>query len=221
MRSVRVKICGITREEDLAFAVAAGADAVGFLVGVPSSPRNLTLERAERLLRQVPVFVDSVVVTAPQSIDELVEICEKLKPTAIQIHGKKNFEASEIRERLKGTHLIKTVYVTEDAMKETAIIEELKTFDAVLLDSFARGQYGGTGRVHDWTLSRQIKEAVAPLPVILAGGLKPENVKEAVQTVQPYAVDVASGVELRPAVKDHEKIRAFVENAKEIKLPDN
>jgi phosphoribosylanthranilate isomerase len=220
LRSVRVKICGITREEDLAFAVAAGADAVGFLVGVPSSPRNLTLERAERLLRQVPVFVGSVVVTAPQSIDELVEICEKLKPTAIQIHGKKNFDASEIRERLKDTRLIKTVYVTEDALKETAI-EELKTFDAVLLDSFTRGQYGGTGRVHDWMLSRQIKEAVAPLPVILAGGLKPENVKEAILTVQPYAVDVASGVELRPAVKDHEKIRAFVENAKEIKLPDN
>jgi phosphoribosylanthranilate isomerase len=220
LRSVRVKICGITREEDLAFAVAAGADAVGFLVGVPSSPRNLTLERAERLLRQVPVFVDSVVVTAPQSIDELVEICEKLKPTAIQIHGKKDFEASEIRERLKDTRLIKTVYVTEDALNETAV-EELKTFDAVLLDSFTKGQYGGTGRVHDWNLSRKIKEAVAPLPVILAGGLKPENVKEAILTVQPYAVDVASGVESRPAVKDHEKIRAFIENAKEIKLPDN
>ena len=220
MRRVRVKICGITREEDLAFAVAAGADAVGFLVGVPSSPRNLTLERAEMLLRQVPIFVDRVVVTAPQSIDELAELCEGLKPTAIQIHGKKNFDASEIRERIKNIRLIKTVYVTEDALNEAAI-EELKTFDAVLLDSFTRGQYGGTGRVHDWTISRQIREAVAPLPVILAGGLKPRNVKEAVQTVQPYAVDVASGVELRPAVKDHEKIRAFVENAKEIKLPDN
>jgi phosphoribosylanthranilate isomerase len=220
LRSVRVKICGITREEDLAVAVAAGADAVGFLVGVPSSPRNLTLERAEMLLGQVPIFVDRVVVTAPQSIDELAEICEGLKPTAIQIHGKKNFDASEIRERIKDIRLIKTVYVTEDALNEAAI-EELKTFDAVLLDSFTRGQYGGTGRVHDWTISRQIREAVAPLPVILAGGLKPENVKEAVQTVQPYAVDVASGVELRPAVKDHEKIRAFVENAKEIKLPDN
>jgi len=220
LRSVRVKICGITREEDLAVAVAAGADAVGFLVGVPSSPRNLTLERAERLLRQVPIFVDSVVIMAPQNINGLVEICEGLKPTAIQIHGKKNFVASEIRERIKDTRLIKTIYVTKDALKET-VIEDLKTFDAVLLDSFTKGQYGGTGRVHDWTLSRQIKEAVAPLPVILAGGLKPENVKEAILTVQPYAVDVASGVELRPAVKDHEKIRAFVENAKEIKLPDN
>jgi phosphoribosylanthranilate isomerase len=220
LRSVRVKICGITRKEDLAVAVAAGADAVGFLVGVPSSPRNLTLKRAETLLRQVPVFVDSVVVTAPQSINGLAEICERLKPTAIQIHGKKSFDASEVRERIKGTRLIKTVYVTKDALNETAI-EELKAFDAVLLDSFIKGQYGGTGRVHDWNLSRQIREAVAPLPLILAGGLKPENVKEGVQTVQPYAVDVASGVELRPAVKDHEKVRAFVENAKEIKLPDN
>ena len=220
MRSVRVKICGITREEDLAVAVAAGADAVGFLVGVPSSPRNLTLERAETLLRQVPVFVDSVVVTAPQSIDGLAEVCEVLEPSAIQIHGTKSFDASEIRERIKGTRLIKTVYVTEDALKETAI-EGLKAFDAVLMDSFIKGQYGGTGRVHDWNLSKQIKEAVVPLPLILAGGLKPENVKEAVQTVQPYAVDVASGVELRPAVKDHAKVRAFIENAKEIKLPDN
>jgi phosphoribosylanthranilate isomerase len=217
LRSVRVKICGITREEDLAFAVAAGADAVGFLVGVPSSPRNLTLERAEMLLRQVPVFVDSVVVTAPQSINGLAEICERLKPTAIQIHGKKNFEASEIRERIKDTRLIKTVYVTEDALNETAI-EELKTFDAVLLDSFTKGQYGGTGRVHDWTLSRQIKEAVDPVSVILAGGLNPENVKEAIMAVEPYAVDVASGVEANPGIKDQGKVRAFLENAKQIKL---
>ena len=219
MRSVRVKICGITREEDLAVAVAAGADAVGFLVGVSSSPRNLTLERAERLLRQVPIFVDSVVVTAPQNINGLAEICEKLKPNAIQIHGKKSFSASELREQIKDSRLIKTVYVTA-VLNETAI-EELKAFDAVLLDSFTKGQYGGTGRVHDWNLSRQIREAVDPLPLILAGGLKPENVKEAILTVQPYAVDVASGVELQPAVKDHEKIRAFVENAKETKLPDN
>lgn len=219
MRTVRVKICGISREEDLAAAVAAGADAVGFLVGVPSSPRNLTPERAKALLRQVPVFVSSVVVTAPQNINELTEVCETLKPTAIQIHGKKDFSASEIREQIRHTRLIKTVYVTEDAINKTAT-EALKGFDAVLLDSVAKGQYGGTGRVHDWNISRQIKDAVAPLPLILAGGLKPENVKEAVRTVQPYAVDVASGVELRPAVKDHEKVRAFIENAKETKLPE-
>ena len=219
MRSVRVKICGITREEDLAVAVAAGADAVGFLVGVPSSPRNLTLERAEKLLRQVPIFVDSIVVTSPQNINWLVEICERLKPTAIQIHGKKHLDASEIRKRIRDTRLIKTIYVKTAPLSETTI-KDSKIFDAILLDSFTKGQLGGTGRVHDWELSRQIKQAVEPTPVILAGGLNPENVKEAILTVQPYAVDVASGVELRPAVKDPEKIRAFIENAKEIKIPN-
>ena len=215
-----MKICGITREEDLNAAVAAGADAVGFLVGVPTSQRNLTLERAKTLLRQVPVFVDRVVVTAPESIKGLAEICETLKPSAIQMHGKKKFNASEVRDEIKDTRLIKTVYVTQDALNEAGV-EELKAFDAVLLDSFIKGQYGGTGRVHDWNLSKQITKAVAPLPLILAGGLKPENVQTAVQTVQPYAVDVASGVELQPGIKDHEKVQAFVENAKEIKLHDN
>jgi len=215
-----VKICGLTQEEDLAVAVDAGADAVGFLVGVPSSPRNLTIERAKTLRSQVPVFVDSVVVTAPKSIEWLIEVCEKLKPSAIQIHGKEKLDSSEIHEKITGTRLIKTVYVTEDALNKN-VIDDLRSFDAVLLDSFSKEQYGGTGKVHDWTLSRQIKEAVAPVPVILAGGLKPKNVKEAVLMVKPYAVDVASGVEASPGVKDQGKVRAFVENAKQIKLHNN
>ena len=220
MKSVRAKVCGLTREEDLAVAVAAGADAVGFIVGVPLSPRNLTIEKAKALLSQVPVFVDSVVVTAPKSIEWLVEVCEKLKPSAIQLHGKEQLDFSEIRKKIQHTRLIKTVYVTKDALNEKTI-EELKTFDAVLLDSFSKAQYGGTGKVHDWTLSKQIREAVAPIPVILAGGLKPENVKEAILAVEPYAVDVASGVEASPGIKDYGKVRAFVENAKQIKLKDN
>ncbi len=217
MRKVRVKICGITREEDLAVAVAAGADAVGFLVGVPSSPRNLTLERAERLLKQVPVFVDSVVVTIPDSIDSLVKIYNRLRPTAIQIHGEKQFQASVIRNKIGDVHLIKTVYAKTGNVT-AAVIEDSKAFDAILLDSFTKGQYGGTGVVHDWELSRQIKQTIEPTPLILAGGLKPENVKEAILTVQPYAVDVASGVELRPAVKDPKKVLAFIENAKEVRM---
>ncbi|MCW4034046.1 MAG: phosphoribosylanthranilate isomerase [Candidatus Bathyarchaeota archaeon] len=217
MRTVRVKICGITQEQDLKAAVDAGADAVGFLVGVPASPRNLTLEMAKTLIDMVPVFVDSVVVTAPQSVQDLAKICETLKPSAIQIHGKKPFTASEVREKIPDTRLIKTVYVKADILDEENV-ENLKDFDAILLDSFTKDQYGGTGKVHDWTVSKQIKEAVAPVPVVLAGGLNPENVQEAIHKVEPYAVDVASGVEAKPAVKDHSKVRAFVENAKEIKL---
>jgi len=219
MRKVRVKICGITREEDLAVAVAAGADAVGFIVGVPSSPRNLTLERAERLVKQVPVFVDSVVVTVPDSIDSLVKIYDRLRLIAIQIHGEKPFKASVIREKTRGARLIKTVYVKTGNAAER-VREDSKDFDAILLDSFTSGQYGGTGMVHDWELSKQIKQIITPTPLILAGGLKPENVKEAILTVQPYAVDVASGVESRPAVKDPKKVYEFIKNAKEVGIQD-
>lgn len=220
MSSVRVKICGLTKEEDLAVAVAAGADAIGFLVGVPSSPRNLTIERAKTLIGQVPVFVDRVVVTTPKSIQWLFEVCEILNPSSLQIHGKEQLDFSRVQESIKDTRLIKTVYVTRDALQEKAI-EDMKTFDAILLDSFSKGKYGGTGKVHDWTLSRQIKERIAPVPVILAGGLNPTNVKEAILAVEPYAVDVASGVEAKPGIKDYRKIRVFVDIAKQIKFIKN
>lgn len=214
-----MKVCGLTREEDVAIAVEAGADAVGFILGIPSSPRNLTLEKAERLVSKVPVFVDSVIVTAPKSFEWLIEVVQRVKPSAIQIHGKEQLDFTEIRRKLGNTRLIKTVYVKEALDKET--LEELKDFDAILLDSFSKGQYGGTGKIHDWGLSAKIREAVKHVPVILAGGLKSENVKEAILKVQPYAVDVASGVEQEPGIKDHEKVRAFVENAKQIKLQNN
>jgi len=217
MRKVRVKICGITRKKDLSVAIDAGADAIGFLVGVPTSPRNLTLERAKTLLDLVPVFVDSVVVTAPETVEDIVKVCESLKPSVIQIHGKKNFVASQVRKKIKNTCLVKTVYVKSDILEEENL-NELKQFDAVLLDSFTKNQYGGTGKTHDWTISKQIIEAVAPVPVILAGGLKPENVKEGILAVEPYAVDVASGVEASPGIKDHNRVRVFIEKAKEIKL---
>lgn len=214
-----MKVCGLTKDEDLAVAVDAGADAVGFILGIPSSPRNLTLEKAERLVNKVPVFVDSVIVTAPKSFEWLIKVVQRVKPSAIQIHGKEQLDFAEIRGKLGNTQLIKTVYVTEALDKEA--LEELKGFDAILLDSFSKGKYGGTGKIHDWGLSAKIREAVKPVQVILAGGLKPENVKEAILKVQPYAVDVASGVEQEPGIKDHEKVRAFVENAKQIKLQNN
>lgn len=204
----------------MATAVAAGADAVGFLIGVPSSPRNLTMERCKRLLKQVPVFVASVVVTIPKSAESLVKIYDNLKPTAIQIHGTKPWDSSPVHQKIRGARLIKTVYV-KPGMVTDEIRENSKSFDAILLDSFAHGQYGGTGRVHDWNLSRQIKQSIEPMPLILAGGLKPENVKDAVLAVQPYAVDVATGVESRTGVKDPKKVQEFIKNAKEVNIPDS
>jgi phosphoribosylanthranilate isomerase len=215
MNGVRVKICGITRKEDVDAAAAAGADAVGFVVGVASSPRNLSLNDAERLIRQVPPFVKSVLVTVPRSIDEF-ETYKKLNPNAIQIHGENLHAAAPVRLRLPNTQLIGAVNVNlADAL--AVVSRASKLFDAVLLDSFANGRYGGTGVVHDWELSKRVKQAIHPKPLILAGGLNPKNVAEAVRTVEPYAVDVSSGVEQQPGIKDHKKIIEFIKNAKDVR----
>src|SRR3989304_2377774 len=191
MRRVRVKICGITRKEDLDAAATAGADAVGFVVGVASSPRNIALEKAEKLIRQVPPFVKSVLVTVPKSVDEF-EIYEQLNPDAIQIHGENLHAAASIRLKFPNTLLI--VAVNANLTNALDVVSKAsKIFDAVLLDSFADGRYGGTGIVHDWELSKRVKQAIHPKPLILAGGLTPENVAEAVRIVEPYAVDGSRG----------------------------
>ena len=213
--TVRVKICGITRKEDLDVAAAAGADAVGFVVGVGSSPRNLSLSEAERLIRQVPPFVKSVLVTVPRSIDDFVTY-GKLNPDVFQIHGKNLHTAASARLKLPNTLLIGSV-TAQLASDLDAVSRASKMFNAVLLDSFVDGQYGGTGIVHDWELSKRVKQAIQPKPLILAGGLNPENVAEAVYTVEPYEVDVSSGVEQQPGIKNHKKIVEFIKNAKDVK----
>jgi phosphoribosylanthranilate isomerase len=213
MRMVRVKICGITREEDLDAAAAAGADAVGFVVGVASSPRNVSLTEAEMLIRQVPPFVKSVLVTVPASLEDLVETCEKLNPEAVQIHGEKLPDVDAVREHLPNKLLIGTVNANPTNAIDNAT-KAAKIFDAILLDSLAHGKHGGTGVIHDWNVSQHVKQLIYPKPLILAGGLNPENVAEAVRTVQPYAVDVSSGVEQQPGIKDHKKIIKFIKNAK-------
>jgi phosphoribosylanthranilate isomerase len=214
MNAVRVKICGITRKEDLDAAAEAGADAVGFVVGVASSPRNLSLSDAEKLIRQVPPFVKSVLVTVPASLEDLVETCEVLNPDAVQIHGANLFGA--FREQLPNTLLLGAVKANpRDAVDNAAKAAEM--CDAVLLDSFDNGRYGGTGIVHDWELSKKVKQVIHPKPLILAGGLTPENVAEAVRAVEPYAVDVSSGVERQLGIKDHKKIIKFIKNAKDVR----
>jgi phosphoribosylanthranilate isomerase len=215
MNTVRVKICGITRKENLEAAAAAGADAVGFVVGVASSPRNLSLSDAERLIRQVPPFVKSVLVTVPKSLGELVETCKRLNPDAVQIHGTSLLGA--VREQLPNMLLIGAVKTnSQDAADNAAKAAEM--CDAVLLDSFDDGRYGGTGIVHDWEMSKRVSQLIHPKPLILAGGLNPENVAEAVRTVEPYAVDVSTGVEREPGIKDHAKIIKFIKNAKDVRI---
>jgi phosphoribosylanthranilate isomerase len=213
MNEVRVKICGITKKEDLNAAVAAGADAVGFVVDVHSSPRKISIDKAVSLMEQVPPFVKSVMVTVPASLRELTELCEELNPDAVQIHGENLLDFNAVKTHLSKTILIKAVKANSPQVVGKAE-KAARVFDAVILDSFTDGTYGGTGVVHDWKASRIVRQVIHPKPLILAGGLNPENVAEAVQIVEPYAVDVSSGVEQRPGIKDHQKIVEFVERAK-------
>lgn len=220
MRTIKVKICGITREEDLRMVSALGADAVGFVVEVPSSPRNISLKKAEKLIRLVPIFIKSVLVMVPTSVDELLKTCEKLSPDAIQIHGENLPDASTLREKLPNTSLIRAI--TADPIDALEVASDAsKSSDAILLDSSAHGRYGGTGIVHDWDLSKRVKQVIHPKPLVLAGGLTSENVKDAICAVRPYAVDVSTGVESPPGIKDPEKVSAFIRNAKEVRICDD
>ena len=214
MRTTRVKICGITNKNDLQSAINAGADAVGFILGVKSSPRNLKIKEAKELICQVPLFVDSVVVTVSENLENIMELGKKLHPTTIQIHGNlSNAEISSFKESLPNLFLIRSIRANPENVEKKAL-KTSKYFDAILLDSYIKGKYGGTGVVHDWDLSLKIKMIIDPIPMILAGGLTPENVENAIGFVRPYAVDVSSGVEKEPGIKDELKIINFIKRAK-------
>ena len=210
---VRTKICGITRVEDLQSAVSSGADALGFIVGVPSSTRNLSLERAARLVTQVPVFVSSVLLMVPGALDDLTEAYETIRPNVLQVHGDGVPSVEEIKDAIPGVPLIKGIRSEPGVAMKAA--EEAAGFDAVLLDTFSSGRFGGTGVTHDWRISEKIRKILGPRMFILAGGLNPSNVQEAIRVVKPYAVDVSTGVESSPGIKDHEKIASFIEKARE------
>ena len=217
MSTVKIKVCGVTREKDLKSAVSAGVDAIGFIVDVPSSPRNLSVEKVQRLMHKIPIFIDRVAVLVLNDINQSIEICETLHPSMIQVHGGSPSLADRFHREMRGVPMIRAVDAKSgDATNDAR--EAARLFDAVLLDSLNEKKWGGTGTVHDWNVSRDIAEMIRPKPLILAGGLTPENVKEAIHIVKPYAVDVSSGVETSPGVKDPRKIIEFVERAKEISL---
>ncbi len=212
---MKVKICGIKSDRDLNMAINAGADAVGFITEVPvDSPRKLSLSEASRLISKVPVFMTSVLVIMPQTAEQAINMIKAAKPGAVQVHNA--IAIPELKEIKKtGVKLIKTVAVSQnsDAGELIKQISELSGIaDAVLLDTAVDGKTGGTGAQHDWEISSEVV-LHAGMPVILAGGLNPENVRSAVCTVRPYAVDTASGVET-DGKKDEKKVMAFINNAR-------
>ena len=213
---LRVKICGITSLAEAQLVARCGADAIGFLVGQRHRAADfLAPDTAREIVLKLPPFITPVLVTHFENPEEVLSIAEKIPCPVLQLHSDLTPAAlKKMRDLLSPKKIIGKVSVQgESALTRAREIEGV--VDAIILDSIdpSTGRVGGTGLVHDWSLSSRIVTA-SKVPVILAGGLKPENVGEAVRRVRPWAVDVNSGVEDIDRRKDEERVRRFIESAK-------
>lgn len=204
MSRTRVKICGLTRVEDVKSAVAAGADAVGFVF--TKSPRQINIETAMQLIQHVPGHVLRVGLFLDQGSPEICRVLEAVALDVLQFHGS---ETQQQCERY-GLPWLKAVAM-EDARSARQAEEDFPAAMGLLLDSHSRGQRGGSGKVFDWSLSQSLS-----IPVWLAGGLSVKNVGQAICTVRPYAVDVSSGVETAPGIKDPTLMCEFIRVVKSV-----
>ncbi|MFA6664981.1 MAG: phosphoribosylanthranilate isomerase [Armatimonadota bacterium] len=202
---VKIKICGITNMADAAAAVRAGADALGFVFA--ESPRRISPDAAAEIVSTLPPFITTVGVFAGESADSICRIMDAAGLDAVQLHGYEGEFAWPHEPRWR---IIRGIRVRRE--EDIRAAAELKC-SALLLDTHVEGALGGTGRTFNWNLAILAKETKKP--VILAGGLSPENAGEAVRKVHPYAVDVSSGVEASPGIKDHRKIEEFIKNVRE------
>ena len=197
---IRVKICGLRRMEDAMLAAELGADALGFVFW-PSSPRFLDPEGARAIVAALPPFVTTVGVFVDQPEAYVADVARVLNLGAVQLHGD---EVPRSYGRVPG-RVIKAVPVRE-GQNCLATVSDMPDDVTVLLDAHDPVRRGGTGRIIDWT---QAASAARLRPIILSGGLTAGNVGDAVRTVRPYAVDISSGVESSPGIKDPEKLRAL------------
>ena len=212
MSLIKIKICGITNLADARAAVAAGADMLGFNFYRPS-PRFITPQDARTMIeslrpqiRALPRTITMVGVFVNEPAESIVRIAAEAGVAAIQLHGDESVEfCRELKALLPDRFLIKALRARGDAMTEHATDYNV---DAIMLDAFDAELRGGTGRTVDWSLARHTRDAVPRL--FLAGGLSPENVRAAIDAVQPYAVDACSALESSPGHKDAERMDAFV-----------
>ncbi|UCF88959.1 MAG: phosphoribosylanthranilate isomerase [bacterium] len=222
---VRVKLCGMMSEADVAMAEEAGADAVGFVTEYPVPvPWNLTREEAARLVRAASPFVTTVAVVGG-TVDEILDIARKVMPNVLQLHGDESLaEILAIIDGLAdtGIRVIKALRIDVDTglarFEKTDPVRAAKALEgsgiaALIVDSKTASMPAGTGVALDQDVAARVSEAVK-IPLILAGGLTAVNVAEAVLKVRPYAVDVITGVEREPGVKDKKKMEEFVKAAK-------
>jgi len=217
-----VKICGITNLEDALVAVEAGADAVGFVFH-EKSPRCVSVETAREIVEKLPEKVEKVGVFVDADCEQIRTIVADAKLTAVQLHGGHSGESfyQDTRPAAECVGTSKVVgFASADSLVDATGIsirkEVRQRLFAILVDQHKNGQSGGTGKKFDWEATQEMVRALSlMLPVIVAGGLNASNVKSAIEILEPFGVDVASGVEARPGKKDLEKVRAFVRAVRE------
>lgn len=211
----RIKICGLTREEDVRAAVAEGADAIGF-VFYSKSPRRVSPESAARLVASVPPFVSTVGLFVNATREEIEDTLRRAPVSMVQFHGDESIEqcvslAHAVNRPFMRAIRMRSEMTGDDLIKyENSYRAASSLFAGLLLDAFVEG-YGGGGKVFDWSL---IPKELAPR-VVLSGGLSVQNATEAVRQVRPHAVDVSSGVEQAKGIKDPARIRAFIAAVRE------
>jgi len=196
----RIKVCGITRQADALYAASLGVDAVGFVLA--KSPRRVDPQVVKEISLSLPPFVSTVGVVVDMELELLAKTAAFCRLHWVQLHGHESPEYC----RALDVRVIKAIRVKDK--KSLKAMAAYKGFvDGFLLDTYVKGKPGGTGKTFDWTL---VKEAKEYGPVILSGGLTAEEIRAAIDVARPYGVDVSSGIESAPGVKDREKMRCFV-----------
>ncbi|MGA7110254.1 MAG: phosphoribosylanthranilate isomerase [Terracidiphilus sp.] len=213
--SLWIKICGNTNLDDAQFAAGAGADAVGFVFA--PSPRRVTASQVAAIVPQLPAAVEKIGVFVDASFDEILETVRTGSLTGVQLHaaiGKDT--ASRLRGEFgAGLRILRVVHFGADAVEQAAAIANDVDVDGILVDSRTATAVGGTGIAFDWAAARSsLFGPQREQRMIAAGGLRPENVAEAIATLRPWGVDVSSGVEAAPGGKDPAKVQAFIANAR-------
>jgi phosphoribosylanthranilate isomerase len=207
----RVKLCGVTSESDLALVADAGADAVGVISEVSADThREVAPTTAAELVAAAPPLLTTTLVTMPEEPGNVVGLAGAIQPDLLQLHA--DFTSDELRGIRAETSTKLVVAVDADDPERARELDGV--VDAILLDSTAEDGAGGTGETHDWAAAGDLADDL-DTPVVLAGGLTPETVGEAVETARPYAVDVASGIENEEGTKDAERVDRFVRQVRE------
>ncbi|MGI9535733.1 MAG: phosphoribosylanthranilate isomerase [Desulfocapsaceae bacterium] len=209
---VRIKMCGTTRKQDADAAVELGVDALGFIFA-DKSPRYVTPELAASLLDDLPPFISRVGVFVDSGLEQIKETVRTAGLTQVQLHGKESADfCAELQKWNRSLVVCKAFLVGKESLGPD-VSSYLDSIDCLLFDTYVKGMDGGTGQAFDW---RTLKGLKVDLPIILAGGLNPDNVAEAILSTTPYAIDINSGVEESPGVKSHELLSRLVDEVRKI-----